>query len=737
LIGGGAAIVAALFIGGLFLSTYIKWSKEQDKILGKLADYKRQIDFIRSPVAGENRAGTVMLGAVALPSKVFDRNGKLIGEYYTERRSLIPYEKMPQHLIKALIASEDRDFFKHEGINFAAIFRAFLRNLISLRIAQGGSTITQQLAKVLFTNQERTLKRKMFEFFCAREIEEHYTKEQILEMYLNLVYFGHGRYGVDSISRYYFGKGADKLTLGESAMLIGLLPNPGGYSPLKNLRKALERQKMVLNAMVETGFITKKQMKSAIKKFYKDWQIFELEGSLMSQIGQFPDSAYRINLAPYFLDYIRQKILKTGILDSEQILKGGLRIYTTLDYKRQLEAKRSLQSAIDNQKKYYQKIIARLKKKGKTKLAKQLERAKKETNGAFVTIEPSTGYILTMIGGYEFSKTNQFNRAVLAKRQVGSLIKPFIYYLGIFQKIITPATLVEDTPLKIGKKRFRNYDGKYLGKITARDALRKSRNTPTLRLLQKVGISSLRELIADLLAKDPKDLKKRIPQEIVVGLGTVSFTPLEMARFYASMVNKGKRVIVQDLLRVEDTKGRLLWEAEENPPQVSVMDPVAAYITITMLQGVFEEGGTAGWVAGLRKKNSDYLPFEIAGKTGTTSHYKDAWFAGLTSDEVSVIWIGTDHFQSLGKGRTGGGLCSPAWVNYIWMVREENPPPPFSADWPLDNIVREDFCNDSGGVPREEGLCPHVIHDQVFFKGTEPKFYCPLHLKKEEELLIP
>jgi len=724
----------SLFISIRFSTIYIDWRKQHTGILAKLSSYKQQLDYLRNPLPIEERAGEVNLGAVAIPSRIFDKNSKLIGEFFTERRTLIPIEKIPKYLIEALIASEDRKFYSHEGINYLAIFRAFLVNLFSFRIAQGGSTITQQLAKILFTDRSRTLKRKIFEYFCAREIEHRFTKREILEMYINLVYMSHQNYGVESSAQYFFGKSAADLDHAEAAMIIGLLPNPKYYSPIKYLQNALNRQSIVLNSMLQMKFITEATKKLAVSSFKKKWNVKRTTDKLTSDIGKFPDRAYKLNLAPFFLNHIRNKLLKH--FQSEVITKGGLRIYTTLDYKRQLAAQIALKVSIQKQKKYYLNQITRLRKQGKIRAADKIETAMRTVNGAFITIEPATGYILTMIGGSEFSAHNQFNRALKANRPIGSIMKPFVYYSAISQKMITPATMLEDTPLTIGKKKYKNYDGKFLGKITARTALKKSRNIPAIRVLKASGIDELRHILGDILDLPFTRIVKRVPRELGVALGTASFTPVEVARMYATLVNYGKRVIPRDLLRVEDHMGQILWEENEIPPEATIIDPVAAYITISMMQSIFEEGGSVGWVSSLVENNMKYLPFQIAGKTGTTSDYKDAWFVGATSDEVTAIWIGSDKHFTLGQGRSGGSLCAPVWISYIRETRLRDVPEDFLHDWPLEGTTTESFCNDTGGVPRNEGLCRHAIKDQVFFQGTEPRSYCPLHLPVTEDLFI-
>lgn len=716
-----ALLGIALVVGLIWFATLTwRWNSRKDDILEKLAIYKRQIDLLRSPLPIETRSGAVSLGAVALPSRIFDRNGTLIGEFYHERRQLVPIQNIPKVVIDALISSEDRKFYQHSGVNFSAILRAFWVNLLEFRFAQGGSTLTQQLAKVLFTTSEKTLDRKVFEMFCAWEIEKRYVKNEILEMYLNLVYMGNGNYGIEAASHFLFNKETKDLTLAESAMIIGLLPNPNVYSPLNNPAYALKRQKLVIKGMVDTSKIKDQKAKQALKHFKKQWKVSGKGNGIKTNIGVFPDRAWRKNLAPFFLEFIRQDLIRK--FSREEITRGGLQVYTTLDYKKQQNAKASLKAGIEGQRNYYKSLLKTARAKKRKKDITDYKKALQDLNGAFIAIEPKTGYITVMIGGSHFSTGNQYNRAVLAHRQIGSLMKPFVYYLALSQKRITPADFIRDTPLKAGKYNFKNYDNKYLGDITVYNALKMSRNTPAIRALQMTSIDDLRRMLSESLDISYNEIAKRVPREIGVALGTPTFSPFEVARVYANLVNNGIRVDTRYLLRIEDPQGKILWEAEP-PAEVSILDPLASQIIVNMMQGVFEEGGTSGWVSKLRTKDSRYIPFDIAGKTGTTSDYLDAWFTGITKDEVSVIWIGSDSNISLGSGRSGGSLCAPIYINYIRSARKNDTVPPLFAMEPEDGLVRESFCASSGGIPRAQNSCPDIVKDQLFFEGSEPKTF--------------
>jgi len=662
---------------------------------------------------------------VAIPSRVYDRKGKLIGEFYSERRTLIPVEKIPSYLISALVSSEDRKFYEHEGVRYSSIARAVIKNLLSLRYSQGGSTITQQLAKVLFTNQEKTIGRKLFELFCTNEIESRFTKKEILEMYLNLIYMGHGNYGVETAANYFFDKSAENLTLAESAMLIGLLPNPTLYSPITGLEYSLIRQKKVIDAMTEVNAITAEQATAALKMFQIQWQISKKESGYLSLIGNFPDHIYRINLAPYFLDEIKQFLLNQYTQDV--ISKGGLKIYTTLDVDKQLVAQKKIKDAINKQKEYYRQMLqsAGINEKKSIRISEAIER----TNGVFVSIDSKDGAVLTMIGGSEFSSRNQFNRSTKAYRQIGSLIKPFIYYMAIKEKKITAATILEDSQVKEGTFDYQNYDGKYDGPMTAYDALRRSRNTIAVKLLQSLSIDDLQQILARITGNELAAIKERVPHELGVALGTPQFSPMEVAQAYASLSNNGTSVKPYLLYKIEDADGRVIWQKPEERKE-KVLNSDAAFIVVNILKGVFQEGGTAGWVSKLQS-DQNLIPFDIAGKTGTTSSFRDAWFAGITPDEVSIVWLGTDYNFSLGEHHTGGALGAPVWIDYITSNAREKTESHFEKNFTLNNITTESFCAESGGVPINNTSCPHQ-NKMAFLTGTEPSFFCPLHKTSSE-----
>jgi len=707
------------YIGVRFGLAAYRWTDEEQAVLQKLTLYKQQLDRLRSGAIERDTVASIEPGAVAVPSRVFDRHGKIVGEFYTERRSLLNYEDFLPQLIETLIASEDRKFYEHHGIDYLGIFRAVFRNLARFRFAQGGSTLTQQLAKVLFTNQEKTLDRKFFEFFCARAIEERYSKKEILEMYLNLIYMGHGIYGLETASQFYFNKSARAITKGEAAGLVGVIPNPKGFSPLTDLPKFLTRQNVVLQSLVAVEKLTADQAAKERTKFMRAWRIAS-EQSKQSGIGDFPDRLSGKNYAPFFLDYLRQKLASQFSQDA--LTKSGLRIYTTLDLNKQIIAQRVSKTAVDLQKQHYEKLLEKARAKNNAAKIQEYEKALATTNAAFISIEPKSGDILTMVGGAEFSPQNQFNRALKADRQIGSTIKPLIYYLALQKRMLTPASLVDDSPLQ----DYQNYDGKFLGKISLRDALKLSRNPTAIRTLQKLDFDDLRSLVHDIIQVPYGDVEKKFPRELGVALGSSSFTPVQLAQIFAVMTNQGKSVELRDLVRIEDNQGRQIWESPEQPATRQIMDAAAAYVTLTMMQAVVDGGGTAEPGMKSLRNAEGKLIFEVAGKTGTTSKYIDAWFVGMSSDETVVMWVGNDANTTLGSGRAGSILCAPRFADYMRSTRNgEAKPKPFAEAFDQSDIVRKSFCPETGLLSKFPGACENEVLDQAFIRGTEPTDFDP------------
>ncbi len=716
---------------------YLEWEKDKDASLKKLARYKKLIDHTEELRAGSSYSYSdvdLQAKVVDIPTRIYDRSGKVIGEFFEQKREIVPYNSIPRWLVNAVIASEDRDFQNHRGVSFKGIFRAFLVNIASLRVVQGGSTITQQLAKVLFTDMERNLKRKIYEAFCAWEIEKRYDKTDILSMYLNLIYFGNGAYGVEAASRMFFGTSVKDLSETECAMVVGTISNPLVYSPLTNLPNALNKTRRIMQSMVDAGFTKKERADYQYGKFVAKWDVrFAADGKPVSSlIGSFLMSSYRVNRAPLFNEQVRRMLVdKFG---EDVVKKGGLSVYTTIDGERQDVAERELKSGVQGQREYH---LAQAELKRGTKYYEEERENASSIEGALVAINPQSGEMISYVGGYSFSTQNQMDHVSQVYRQPGSSFKPLIYAAALEAHDITPSSAIIDEE-KVFKKGYapKNYDNKYLGKVTARDALAKSVNVVAVKVLDTTGYSKVMKYIRSSLDLSSGEMDRRFQETLSLALGAYEVSPLENCTLHAVLVNGGNFVRPYGLRHVKDYNGNIVWNYEDEIASEvrekrkkfrKIIDPVACAVTVSMLKGVFEEGGTAYYA--VKGRN---IPFPVAGKTGTTSNYSDAWFVGYTQDLVTAVWVGNKKGAiSLGQGRAGGVISANIWSGYIAQCyRKGTYPGAFPL--PEDGYTRQTICLDSGMVPREKGLCPRVAQDEVFYSGTEPGEYCPLHVKKTE-----
>lgn len=378
---------------------YYQWLSQKEIALQRLSGYKLLIDRTEEIKKGyPYTRSEVEVGAkvVDIPTRIFDRNNEIIGEFFEEKREIVPFDYIPESLVNAVIASEDRDFYNHKGISYQGIFRAFVKNIINFRVVQGGSTITQQLAKVLFTDMERNLRRKIYEAYCAVEIEKLYDKQDILSMYLNLIYFGNGAYGVESTSKMFFGTSVRDLDIAESAMIVATISNPLIYSPLSNLRNSVNKTRRILLSLSEAGYIDEKDVDPIFKSFVKKWDIRERseDNKVTSRIGSFLYSTYRINRAPFFNESIRRLLVDR--FGDEAVKKGGLSVYTTIDASSQEYALKSLRNGISAQREYHISRASRIRNKDS---AAAEEAKSREIEGGLVSINPHTGEIISYAGG--------------------------------------------------------------------------------------------------------------------------------------------------------------------------------------------------------------------------------------------------------------------------------------------------------------------------------------------------
>ncbi len=626
-------------------------------------------------------------------TKVYADDDSLIGEFKVERGIFVPFEKIPDNLKNAVVAVEDARFWHHKGIDYIGIARALFQDIIHASLKEGGSTITQQLAKIMFLSPEKTLKRKIREAQLAMKPEKELSKKEILEIYLNKVYFGHGAYGIEMASRVYFGKSVGQLTLPEAAMLAGLIKAPSTYSPYNDLVKAKERQEIVLARMEEAGYINAAQRNAA--------------KNALPSLSSLRSNTDTYN---YFLEYVRQQLeQKYGV---EMVYKGGMKVYTTLSKNDQMYAQRALQEGlreVDKQHGWrgpvgHKDLIkedttehmvsftaspgdistgvvmsvglkeAVVKARGLTgklplsealwafnsagKGVKKPEPAKNsrltdilhrgdivwvkfrsiagksvtfsleqepDVEGAVVAVEPETGYIRAIVGGYSFTRS-EFNRALNAQRQPGSAFKPIIYAAAL-ENNFTPASIINDAPVSYpggpsGDWKPENYDRKYYGPTRLREALAFSRNVVTVKLVEAVGIDKVMAFARDL------GIQANMPRELTIALGSISVTPMEMAFAYSTFANGGVKMTPIAIKYVADAKGNVL---ESNEPEgVESISPQTAFMITSMMEDVITRG------TGMRAN----IGRTAAGKTGTSNDYKDAWFAGYTPQLVSCVWVG-------------------------------------------------------------------------------------------------
>lgn len=551
----------------------------------------------------------------AASSQIYDINGKLINTVHSvENRVPVSINKIPKNLQNAFVAAEDARFYQHIGIDPRGILRAVWSNITDRGVSEGGSTITQQLAKNALLSQDRTLKRKIQEALLALQIERQYSKSEILELYLNQIYFGQGAYGVQSAAMVYFGKNVEDLTLPECAMLAGIPKSPNYYSPFNNIKAATERQATVLEQMVKYNFIDGATSIQAANTKLK----------LASRATQ---SDNKNKTASYFVDYVTQSLIdKYG---ADAVYKDGLKVYTTLDLDMQEAAEEAMQ---------------------KLPNVRTDSNGLQQPQGALVAIDPRTGYIKAMVGG---RGNDQFNRAVLAERQPGSAFKPFVY-LAALESGMTPSTMIEDSKISFGNWTPMNYDEKFHGSVSLRTALEQSLNVPTVKIANQTGVDkplyyAQQMGISTLVLQGSTN-----DRNLAMALGglTRGVTPLEIASAYGVLANQGVHVDPITVIKIVDRAGKVLEQVV--PKEKAVVNERSAYILTDMLRGVITNG--TGGAANIGRP--------AAGKTGTTSDYKDAWFVGFTPDLVASVWIGYDTDGYL-DGITGGGLPATIWKTFM------------------------------------------------------------------------
>ncbi len=558
-----------------------------------------------------------------LTTKIYDRNGVLIANLFDrENREYATYDEIPPRMVEALLAIEDTKFFEHHGINPDAIFRAAIKDIKARRFVEGASTLTQQLVKNMVLSREKKLMRKLKEILIAWNVESRLSKEEILERYFNQVYFGHGYYGIKTAAHGYFHKDLGNLTLKEIAILVGLPRAPSFYDPTKHYEKAIARADRVLTRMHELGWIDDKLFSAAIQEQPKVY-----------------DDTLTKNRAPYVVDTILRSFSKK----LPKLRSQGYAIYTTIDLQYQNLASKLLREG-------YEKILARGKDYNYSRL-----------NGAMVVLKPQNGDILALVGGVDYKKS-MYNRAMQAKRQPGSAFKPFIYQVAL-DLGYSPMSMLPDVArtyrFKEGNEtkiwRPKNYEKNFEGIISLRNALVHSRNLATINLVDDIGLQTMYEKLHRFGFEN-------LPKDLSLALGSITISPLELAKFYTIFSNYGKRSEPVLVNAVIDRNKQVIYQA--NPTYKELEKPEQAYLMIDILKDVVKRGtGRRARVNGV----------EVAGKTGTTNRYIDAWFCGFTPDLQIVTWFGQDDNTPLKKGETGGKAAAPVVGAFIKEVYRTHP----------------------------------------------------------------
>lgn len=558
-------------------------------------------------------------------SQFYDINGNVI--YTTlseERRVPVSIDKIPKHVQQAFIAIEDNRFYEHSGIDYRGTARALVSTL-SGREVQGGSTITQQLAKNAFLTQERSIIRKIKEAFIAKELEHKYTKDEILTMYLNQIYFGQGAYGIESASLYYFGKHVQNLDIAEAATLAAIPKSPNYYNPFENPKESKKRQELVIDQMVKYGFISADSAAKAKAK----------------KMVYSTSHKQQNNPRGYFFDMISQKVIAE--VGADALYKGGLKIYTTLDMDMQLAAEKAMRHLPN----YYTD-------------SKKLT----QPQMALAAVDPKTGYVKAMIGGRGQDK---FNRATLAVRQPGSAFKPFVY-LTAMQNGFTPASIIEDKEEEFAKGwKPQNSDMQWHGKVSLRTALKRSINVPTIKLAREVGVDKIVANVERMGITTLVDSGAYSDVNLAMALGGLSkgVNPLEMASAYGVLATNGLYNKPIALLKIVDRDGKVLYQAK--PQSKRVVDAASAYLTTNMLEDVLVSGTGGGMGIGR----------PAAGKTGTTDTYIDAWFVGYTPDLSTAVWVGDDNNKPMQR-MYGSGAPLSIWHEFMINALASTPRTGFS-----------------------------------------------------------
>jgi penicillin-binding protein 1A len=638
-------------------------------------------------------------------SKLYAADGRLITDYGLQRRTAVPLSQISPAIVAAFLAAEDRRFYQHHGVDWVRVFGSLKNTLLGNK--QGFSTITMQLAGNLWPEQiDRSqregfkgLTRKLREARMAFEIERNYSKEKILELYLNQINLGNGAFGVEAAAQRYFGKSARSVNVAEAAVLAALAKAPGRYNPRKSPRLAVQRRNLIIGLMEDWGKLSPESAEA--------WKSYPLTLSSRSDYS---------SVAQYFAEYVRQ-ILQARF--GTDLYRSGFRIYTTLDLDVQQAAERALEAQLsaieDGSLGPYRHLTYRqyLERRGDAS-GDEAGPFSPYLQGLVLSVEAKTGYIRAMVGGRDF-EDNKWNRVTQAVRQAGSTFKPFVYAAAI-EAGIPWSAILEDSPVSVEIPdqptwEPKNYDSKFAGAMTMRKALYDSRNTVAVKVGLRVGEDAVADLAANM------GITTKIPRVPSIFIGSADVIPMDLISAYSTFANLGVATTPLGILRVEDREGRIIWQPEIQERRV--MDPQHAWLILDGLRDVIRRGTAAGAVVG---RGGFSIP--AGGKTGTTNDGMDVWFIGFTNDLVTGVWMGFDKKTVIKSNAQGGLLAAPAWVAMMREVYERRRTPP---PWPMPEGLL-DLEIDEGTGFLATPFCPRdqMIHE-FYYPGTEPTQHCPLH----------
>lgn len=738
----------------------------------------------------------------ALPTKLYDIKGRLITEFYSEeKRNPVSLAELPSHLVGAFLTREDKTFFSHKGFTIKSIARAAVGKVLGINLG-GGSTITQQLAGDLYDDRtDISLRRKLVELWWALQVERRFSKQEILEMYLNRTVMGSGGvYGVEAASQYLFDHPASECTPAESAIIAVQLAGPNLYNPFKNPQNAKSRSKLLLERMVENKVLTKEEAEASFASY---WDSFDYRRVASSAFYMRDDKA------PWFSEYVRRQLTEELLYGSLDLYSDGLSVYTTLDLDQQAIAdaymkrgieranvsyRRASSQSLTNADALYSPIVELLgltfnlkpllvsDSKGgaqayeyyKAKINPTIDAVslllgvddlkglanagtallktdleKTTVEGAFVTIDNTTGYITTLIGGSTYGMANQWNRATQSKIQPGSTFKPLYYSAAIDSKKITEGTLIYDSPTIFYNDDGTpyiplNFKGEWQGTVLAWQALAKSMNVPSVKVLETVGFDAAIQRAAALLGiTDPAEIQETFPRVYPLGLGVIGIKPLQMARAYSVFANGGKAVTPIAIRYVEDRNGNVILEPEKEAREalrkmgssIQLISPQNAALMTDMLKRVVASGTLAGATnsgSNMKQTGPEGAAYTIplAGKTGTTHNWADAWTVGFSPYYTTAIWFGFDKGNnSLGVEQTGATISAPIWADFMRDIHKGLEYKGFTS--PQSGLSNATVCAVSGLLPTE--YCDEGTVSLLYLDGTQPVKSCDVHKDKGQE----